>query len=97
VSGDLQRKLAISALVEQASGTWLLHRQSAQDERAGGVAQILTSTFALQTNAFNRFQLSSNPLGEGGPGMCIRVKANPGLPLPTDGLAQVRLPEVLDG
>ena len=97
VSGNLQYELAISALMEQATRNWPLHRQPAQDERARGVAEILTCAFALQTNAFNRLYLSNGPLGDGEPRMSVRVKPNCGLSLPADGFAHIRPPDVLSG
>lgn len=54
----LKKEVSVSPLVEKFSRPWPLDRQSTEDERPGGEAQILAGAFALGSDEFNDFSLA---------------------------------------
>jgi len=51
MAGYLKRELAVTSFMEQLAGSWLLDRESAEHEWAGGKPQILIGFLTFQTDA----------------------------------------------
>ena len=64
MTGHLKKELSITAFVEQDTRRRFLDGQAAEDERAGGEAEILVGRDSLQPHAFNGFQLPEFLLGK---------------------------------
>ena len=69
MSGHLQDELTVPAFVEQAALSWLLHWQTAENERARGESKVLPGVIAFQPDALDRFDFPESPLGNNQLGM----------------------------
>jgi hypothetical protein len=61
MTGDLQKKLTVPALVYEYAFGRALNRQSAQDKGPRGKPQILRRTFPVQPDELNRLGLAELP------------------------------------
>ena len=64
MTGHLQEKLSVTAFMQQHTRRRSLNGQTAEDERAGGEAEVLAGGASLQPHALNGFQLSEFLLGK---------------------------------
>jgi hypothetical protein len=62
MTGDLKKKLSVTALMQKASLCGALHRQTTEDERSRGESDILSDTLALQPGTVDRFDLPAAAL-----------------------------------
>jgi hypothetical protein len=71
MTGHLKEKLSVTEFMEQDARRRFLNRQTTEDERAGGEAEVLAGRISLQAHAFNGFQPTEFLLGSQQAGMVL--------------------------